>query len=282
MQLTSRELALLADVFKLLADRTMPEDVLRLEVGRRMLDLLRADYMGSYVWDSVQGQFVHRVAVNMSADNLGAYERHFQYCDPLMPALQNRREAVRVTDAMPHETLVRTEFFNDFLRRDGLYWGMNLFIWSGDENIGDLRIWRGEHRENFSDHELALLELIRPALTVALARARSEAGMAKASDMSATSTSATGTSATGMSATGMSATGMSAEIVQTELDLLGRLTRREREVVGLAADGLLDKEIAQRLGISYTTVRTHLDRSFQKLGINNRSRLARLLQLTRR
>lgn len=50
MHLTSRELALLADVFKLLADRTLPEDVLRLEVGRRMLDLLRADHMGSYVW----------------------------------------------------------------------------------------------------------------------------------------------------------------------------------------------------------------------------------------
>ncbi|TDG20469.1 LuxR family transcriptional regulator [Paraburkholderia silviterrae] len=71
-------------------------------------------------------------------------------------------------------------------------------------------------------------------------------------------------------------------MVQSGDDLLGRLTPREREVVVLAAEGLLDKEIAQRLGISYTTVRTHLDRSFQKLGINNRSRLARLLQLSRR
>lgn len=262
MHLTSRELALLADVFKLLADRTLPEHVLRLEVGRRMLDLLRADYLGSYVWDSVQEKFAHRVAINMSADNLGDYERYFQFCDPFAPTLQNRREAVRVTDVMPHDTLVDTEFFNDFLRRDGLYWGLNLFVWDGDENIGDLRIWRGKHRENFSDHELAILELIRPAFTVALARARSEAGMVKAGEASAEN--------------------LPAELAQTEDDLLGRLTPREREVVGLAAEGLLDKEIAQRLGISYTTVRTHLDRSFQKLGINNRSRLARLLQFARR
>lgn len=262
MHLTSRELALLADVFKLLADRTLPEDVLRLEVGRRMLDLLRADYLGSYVWDSAQEKFAHRVAFNMSADNLGDYERYFQYRDPLAPALLTRREAVRVSDLMPHEALVRTEFFNDFLRRDGLHWGINLFAWDGDQNIGDLRIWRGEHRENFSDHELALLELIRPAFTAALMRARSEAGLAREADAFAD--------------------GMAAEIAQTGGDLLGRLTRREREVVSLAAEGLLDKEIAQRLGISYTTVRTHLDRSFQKLGINNRSRLARLLQLTRR
>ncbi|WP_322057806.1 helix-turn-helix transcriptional regulator [Paraburkholderia sp. J63] len=259
MHLTSRELALLADVFKLLADRTLPEDVLRLEVGRRMLDLLRADHMGSYVWDGVQEKFGQRVALNMSADNLGDYERYFQYCDPLMPSLQNRREAVRVTDAIPHEALVRTEFFNDFLRLDGLYWGINLFVWDGDENIGDLRIWRGKHRENFSDHEVALLDLIRPAFTAALARARREAGMAKTADVSVE--------------------GIPAEMALTGADLLARLTRREREVVTLAAEGLLDKEIAQRLGISYTTVRTHLDRAFQKLGVNNRSRLARLLQL---
>lgn len=256
MYLTSRELALLADVFKLLADRTLPEDVLRLEVGRRMLDLLRADFFGSYVWDDTQGVFANRVAINMSADNLGNYERYFQYRDVLTPRLQHQRAAVRVTDVMPHDELARTELFNDFLRRDGLHWGMNLFAWDGDTNIGDLRIWRGAHRENFSDRELAILDLIRPAFVAALARSRSAAGIAKPTD------------------------GAALEMLDGG-DPIARLTRREREVVTLAAEGLLDKEIAQRLGISYTTVRTHLDRSFQKLGVSNRSRLARLLQLPR-
>lgn len=258
MYLSSRELALVADVFKVLADYSMPEHVLRLEVGRRMLDLLRADYLGSYVWDAVQGQFVNRVSINMSDDNLSEYERYYQYRDALTPRLQRHRAAVRVTDVMPHPELVRTELFNDFLRRDGLHWGMNLFAWSGDENIGDLRIWRGQHRENFSDHELALLDLIRPAFTVALARARSEAGMAKP-------------------AVAAIARDETAEASHAN-HALNRLTKREREVVRLVAEGLLDKEIAERLGISYTTVRTHLDRSFQKLGVGNRSRLARIVQ----
>lgn len=256
MYLTSRELALLADVFKLLADRALPEDVLRLEVGRRMLDLLRADFFGSYVRDDTQGIFTNRVAINMSADNLGNYERYFQYRDPLTPLLQHQRAAVRVTDVMAHDELAQTELFNDFLRRDGLHWGMNLFVWDGDTNIGDLRIWRGAHGENFSDHDLAMLDLIRPAFTAALARSRGDAGIATLPD------------------------GVAVEF--TDGDPIARLTRREREVVTLAAEGLLDKEIAQRLGISYTTVRTHLDRSFQKLGVSNRSRLARLLQLPRR
>jgi DNA-binding CsgD family transcriptional regulator len=255
MYLSSRELALVADVFKLLADYSMPEQVLRLEVGRRMLDLLRADYLGSYVWDATQGQFVNRVSINMSDDNLSEYERYYQFRDVLTPKLQSHRVAVRVTDVMPHAELVRTELFTEFLCRDGLHWGMYLFAWSGDENIGDLRIWRGKHRENFSDHELALLDLIRPAFAAALARARAEVGVAKPGDAGGQSPSN---------------------------DAFGRLTRREREVVKLVAEGLLDKEIAERLGISYTTVRTHLDRSFQKLGVSNRSRLARIVQGTER
>ncbi|WP_321813469.1 MULTISPECIES: response regulator transcription factor [unclassified Paraburkholderia] len=269
MYLTSRELALLADIFKLLADRSLPEAVLRYEAGRRLLDLLRADFLGSYVWDDAQGRFANRVAINMSADNLGDYERYFQFRDPLTPLLQHQRGAVRVTDVIAHEELARTELFNDFLRRDGLHWGLNLFAWDGDTNIGDLRIWRGDHRENFSDHELAMLDLIRPAFTAALARSRDEALNAKALEGEPVLLPGALPNAIPNASPDAS-------------DLIARLTRREREVVTLAAEGLLDKEIAQRLGISYTTVRTHLDRSFQKLGVSNRSRLARLLQTARR
>jgi len=180
MYLTSRELALVADVFKLLADHAVPEDVLRCEVGRRLLSLLHAD---------------------------------------------------------------------------GLYLGMNVCHWSGEENLGELRIWRGTQRETFSDRELALFDLVRPAYTVALARARAQAEPGKT---------------------------VSGDAPTTGNEAFSRLTRRERDVVALVVEGLLDKEIAQRLGISYTTVRTHLDRSFQKLGVSNRSRLARLVQSAQR
>lgn len=253
MYLTSRELALVSDIFKLLADHAMPEDVLRFEVGRRLLDLLQADFLASYVWDDKLGRFDRRVSINMSDDNLREYEQHFQFNDPIAPRLLPLRTAVRVTDIVPHEELIRTEIYNDFLRRDGLHWGMNLFVWAGEQNIGDLRIWRGAHRENFSDRELALFELVRPAFTVALVRSR---------DAQLPSVDHAGAPA-------------DPDAVDGALSLL---TPREREVVALVAEGLLDKEIAQRLGISYTTVRTHLDRSFHKLGVSNRSRLARLLR----
>jgi DNA-binding CsgD family transcriptional regulator len=51
------------------------------------------------------------------------------------------------------------------------------------------------------------------------------------------------------------------------------LTKREREIVVAVAEGLTNKEIADRLCISRTTVRTHLTSIFLKLGIPNRLRL---------
>jgi DNA-binding NarL/FixJ family response regulator len=58
---------------------------------------------------------------------------------------------------------------------------------------------------------------------------------------------------------------------ETILEL--RLSRREREVFRQAAAGLSNKEVAARLAISQATVKAHLTKIFQKLGLRRRSEL---------
>jgi DNA-binding NarL/FixJ family response regulator len=49
------------------------------------------------------------------------------------------------------------------------------------------------------------------------------------------------------------------------------LTNREREILALLADGLGNKQIATRLGISPNTVKTHLELLFDKIGVRSRA-----------
>jgi DNA-binding CsgD family transcriptional regulator len=49
------------------------------------------------------------------------------------------------------------------------------------------------------------------------------------------------------------------------------LTNREHEILALLADGLGNKQIAARLGISTNTVKTHLELLFEKLGVSSRA-----------
>jgi two-component system nitrate/nitrite response regulator NarL len=56
----------------------------------------------------------------------------------------------------------------------------------------------------------------------------------------------------------------------------GSLTSRERQVTLLVADGLSNKEVGRRLGLSEGTVKIHLHNIYQKLHVNNRTALAAL------
>jgi len=54
---------------------------------------------------------------------------------------------------------------------------------------------------------------------------------------------------------------------------LDSLTEREREVLGLVAQGLSNQEIAERLVISPATAKTHVSRTMMKLHAHDRAQL---------
>src|SRR5881396_1155984 len=170
MYVNASESRVLARIFGLLSEDLAEREV-REAVGRHLLELLEADYYASFVWQDAAGRFDKAVFLNMNPKNLANYDIYYQYHDPITFKLQARRGATLVTQVMPQRELMRTEFFNDFLARDGLHWGVNAYSYVGGRNIGDVRIWRGRRRENFDGHTLELLRLIEPAFTGALVRA---------------------------------------------------------------------------------------------------------------
>jgi ATP/maltotriose-dependent transcriptional regulator MalT len=67
---------------------------------------------------------------------------------------------------------------------------------------------------------------------------------------------------------------------QREPGLLEKLSAQELQVAQMAADGLSNREIGQKLYLSHRTVGSHLYRTYPKLGITARSQLRGVIGLT--
>jgi DNA-binding NarL/FixJ family response regulator len=72
------------------------------------------------------------------------------------------------------------------------------------------------------------------------------------------------------------AAGLVAAAGPTSVRGIGALTGREREVLGLLADGLSNREIARSLRVSEKTVKTHVSSVLAKLGVADRTQAALL------
>jgi len=54
-----------------------------------------------------------------------------------------------------------------------------------------------------------------------------------------------------------------------------RMTKREREIIALIADGMSNKGIAQKLGIATYTVKSHVHNIMEKLALHSRLQIAK-------
>jgi DNA-binding CsgD family transcriptional regulator len=173
---TGSELRLFGDIVARL-ERLGAESDARSVIFLDVIRLLGGDFGASYVWNARKNRFDEAVSFNMERSNLRRYEEWYQFRDPMTFELRARRRATLVDDVIPREALIRTEFYNDFLARDGLHHGVNLFIFDGDRDLGDFRIWRGAGRPDFCERDLDLLDALEPHLRRALMRGGGCAGL---------------------------------------------------------------------------------------------------------
>lgn len=204
----------------------------RLRLTRNLMHLCGADYAASFAWDNGKHCYVDAAFENMDADNINRYNQYFQFHNPLTNTLSQFRRAVAVSEVLPHRLLARTEFFNDFLQRDGLTYGINLFVHLGNRQIIDFRLWRSKKRQDFEAKQLKLLDSLIPSLRQ-----------------------------------------ISKYKGKRDLTEKVNFTQRESEVIDNIKAGLSDKQIANFLNISVTTLRTHIRKVYQKAQVHSRTEL---------
>src|SRR5216683_3140039 len=108
---------------------------LRALVLEDIVRLLRADFGASFLWNEKTRRFEKCVRFNVDPTNLKRYDEWFQFRDPITAPLRARRRATHVEDVISREELVKTEFYNDFLARDGLHHGVNMYVFEGNHDL---------------------------------------------------------------------------------------------------------------------------------------------------
>jgi DNA-binding CsgD family transcriptional regulator len=247
---------------KVLETLTLPGDSvnIRQRLVEPLANLLNADYVASLVWDESAQRFGQGVSCRADAKHVDDYQAQYQFSDPLPGLLRARRYPTLVTQVIPQRELVNSDFFNRFLRPGLMYWGLNVFAHDGQQDVGDLRIWRCRGKGNFDTNELEILRLIYPSLVNALSGARQYGVQASAPSAHE-----------GQSPISSKKTLPLA--IDPQLAYQHGLSQREAQIAHWVAQGLSDKEIAKAAGIAFTTVRTYLSQTFKKTACANRKEL---------
>jgi DNA-binding CsgD family transcriptional regulator len=259
MQLTAIQTRQLSKVLEIL---TLPGGSVnvRQRLVEPLANLLNADYVASLVWDESAQRFGQGVSCRADERDVNAYQAQYQFSDPLPGLLRTRRYPTLVTQVIPQRELVASDFFNRFLRPGSMYWGLNVFAHDGQQDVGDLRIWRCRGKGNFDTNELEILRLIYPSMVNALSGARQVSLQDNALDASQVRLPS-------------SLKRSSLLAVNTQLAYQHGLSRREAQIAHWVAQGLSDKEIAKAAGIAFTTVRTYLSQTLKKTACANRKEL---------
>lgn len=148
--------------------------------------------------------------------------------------------ARRISDEMPMPAFKRKEIYGDYYRRIGIDHVVAVPIVSNPRLVMSFVLNRAGH--DFADRECDLLNRMQPAL-----------------------------------ANLYRVTSMTARMNRAQESQLLSLTPREREVLIWVGAGKSNAQVAAILGLSVRTVQKHLENSYVKLGVENRTAAAMLV-----
>lgn len=237
LSLSPQDVTLLRRVSEALL-QPLPRDwlIAQPDLASDLQRLLSMDFIGTTNWNPASRAYENAMCAGRGPEMARAYVEEFQRCDPISPVLRKRCGPTPIYSVINRNELRRTRYFNDFLRVYRTTDGLDLHLYDGDTNVGDFRFWRAEGRHPIGSREVALLKLLEPVLLCALRGLRQQDPVAPAYS------------------------GL-------------QLTDREIQIAARVVSGATDQAIADALGISYWTVRSHLENIFRKLKVSNRAAL---------
>jgi DNA-binding CsgD family transcriptional regulator len=242
-ELRSRELKSALDCLGAITEATAADGAFGRHGVSSLKRLVASDLVTLSICDLATG---HRSVVSDSPGaiarrDIESFDRHFHH-HPLVHAHARNPSAVtrRISDLVADGEFRRTPLFNDYYRVIGIDRCMATPIHVRNHTIVSFVLNRSGR--DFSDRDRDVLESIRPHLGHLYRITRNAQGPRAAWG-----------------------------VPSADPAVDPRLTERERQVLDWLAGGKTDRDIADILGISHRTVHKHLQRIYEKLGVENRT-----------
>lgn len=223
-----------------------------LQMRRAVLELIPnlvwCNKASFYLGASQKEYFIDRpVGYHMDEKLLNQYLDYDHRCDYMNGIFINSEtEVYRETDYFTEEVRTGTSYFRELLEPNDMYYSVQISLYYSDIFLGVISLFRGKGEEDFSDHELFLLTLIKDHLALRLHQDYIKVGNGAVSNS-----------------------------MQKYIQIYG-LTVREADVVRLIFEGMTNDQMAEALSISHYTIQKHISNIYKKLNINSKSQLFRL------
>jgi DNA-binding CsgD family transcriptional regulator len=181
------------------------------------------------------------VLENMDIETDREYQSLYSRYDPLHPDhfRDSRETVVCLDDLLTKEELFQSVFYREFMRPHQIRYVADKFLRREEEIIAFLSLMRDETMEPFSTAELELLKNLQPLLEFSLNNIYKPQRVNERSIL--------------------------ADMFQ--------LTSRELDVIEHIIAGSSNKSIAEKMYLSLSTIKTHLQHIFENTAVNSRTKL---------
>jgi DNA-binding CsgD family transcriptional regulator len=114
------------------------------------------------------------VSNGISDKSLRLFRQYYHQLDPFKNMLKKRapqQEVITFDQIMPLSKLIKTEYYNDFLKPQDIHDQLTIYLTSENRFLGVTSVFRPENSPGFSSTDKAKANLLAPFLTAALERA---------------------------------------------------------------------------------------------------------------
>jgi len=192
------------------------------------------------------------ICYNINDSVLKAYNDYYWQLDDIRNLAFDQKEPIISTQLMDYKTWVNTEYFNDFLAKNRLYYSCGIDIHAEQRLLGTISLFRTNKDNNFTTNDLIYLKILAKHSSNHLKKLFEIEKLKNIHNK------------------------------RKETLLINKannfnLSNREKDVLKLILTGKTNEEIASELFISVNTVKKHLSHIFNKTEVHNRTELAAIV-----